>query len=142
MREAPARRPRAASGGPAGFAARLRRLRLGAGLTQEALAERAGLGVRTVQALEEAESWPRRGTAQRLAQALGLAGDAAGAFGGGPAARPAAPARGSGPPSGPPGPPHTLPLQLTSFVGRERELGEVLALLAGPRLLTLTGAGG
>jgi predicted ATPase/class 3 adenylate cyclase len=40
---------------------------------------------------------------------------------------------------------HTnLPVQTTPFVGRERELGEVLALLLGPglRLLTLTGAGG
>jgi predicted ATPase/class 3 adenylate cyclase len=35
-----------------------------------------------------------------------------------------------------------LPLQLTSFVGRERELAEVKGLLAGARLLTLTGAGG
>jgi predicted ATPase/DNA-binding SARP family transcriptional activator len=35
-----------------------------------------------------------------------------------------------------------LPVQLTSFVGRERELAEVRRLLAGTRLLTLTGAGG
>src|SRR3954447_20746871 len=37
-----------------------------------------------------------------------------------------------------------LPEQPTPFVGREKELGEVLALLAGPktRLLTLTGPGG
>jgi predicted ATPase/class 3 adenylate cyclase len=38
--------------------------------------------------------------------------------------------------------PHNLPLQLTSFVGRERELAEVARLLATTRLLTLTGAGG
>ena len=38
--------------------------------------------------------------------------------------------------------PHNLPLQLTSFVGRERELAEVAALLAAHRLVTLTGAGG
>jgi non-specific serine/threonine protein kinase len=42
--------------------------------------------------------------------------------------------------------PHNLPLQLTSFVGRERELLEVTKLLTEPptgsRLLTLTGAGG
>ncbi|HEY2715716.1 MAG TPA: BTAD domain-containing putative transcriptional regulator, partial [Solirubrobacterales bacterium] len=36
----------------------------------------------------------------------------------------------------------TLPRQLTSFVGRERELGETAALLGANRLLTLTGAGG
>jgi predicted ATPase len=35
-----------------------------------------------------------------------------------------------------------LPSQLTSFVGRERELAEAAALLRNSRLLTLTGAGG
>jgi predicted ATPase/DNA-binding CsgD family transcriptional regulator len=35
-----------------------------------------------------------------------------------------------------------LPVQLTSFVGREAELAEVARLLAQHRLLTLTGAGG
>ena len=35
-----------------------------------------------------------------------------------------------------------LPLQLTSFVGRERELAEVKRLLGTTRLLTFTGAGG
>ncbi len=35
-----------------------------------------------------------------------------------------------------------LPSQLTSFVGRERELTEAAALLSDARLLTLTGAGG
>jgi predicted ATPase/class 3 adenylate cyclase len=38
--------------------------------------------------------------------------------------------------------PHNLPLQLTSFVGRERELKELAQLLGTTRLLTLTGAGG
>jgi predicted ATPase/DNA-binding SARP family transcriptional activator len=35
-----------------------------------------------------------------------------------------------------------LPVQLTTFVGREREVATLRALLAGTRLLTLTGAGG
>src|SRR5215469_13806389 len=35
-----------------------------------------------------------------------------------------------------------LPVQLTSFVGREAEMTQVHALLAGRRLVTLTGAGG
>lgn len=35
-----------------------------------------------------------------------------------------------------------LPRQLTSFIGRERELAETTALLSRTRLLTLTGAGG
>jgi len=38
--------------------------------------------------------------------------------------------------------PNNLPVQLTSFIGRERELGEVKRLLASTRLLTLTGSGG
>ncbi len=38
--------------------------------------------------------------------------------------------------------PHNLPLQLTSFLGRERELAEIQALLGQHRLLTLTGPGG
>ena len=39
-------------------------------------------------------------------------------------------------------PEHNLPAELTSFVGRERELDEIDSLLQQTRLLTLTGAGG
>jgi predicted ATPase/DNA-binding CsgD family transcriptional regulator len=39
-------------------------------------------------------------------------------------------------------PPHNLPLELSSFVGREKELAEVKRLLENNRLLTLTGPGG
>ena len=35
-----------------------------------------------------------------------------------------------------------LPIPLTSFIGRERELAEVMDSLADTRLLTLIGAGG
>ena len=38
--------------------------------------------------------------------------------------------------------PNNLPQQVTSFIGRERELTEVRKLLASARLLTLVGAGG
>ena len=37
---------------------------------------------------------------------------------------------------------HNLPAQLTSFVGRQTEIDELRELLAGNRLVTLTGAGG
>jgi predicted ATPase/DNA-binding SARP family transcriptional activator len=37
---------------------------------------------------------------------------------------------------------HNLPAQLTSFIGRERELGEIERLLREHRLVTLTGTGG
>ena len=38
--------------------------------------------------------------------------------------------------------PNTLPTQPTSFIGRTREMEELVALLAATRLLTLTGPGG
>jgi predicted ATPase/class 3 adenylate cyclase len=38
--------------------------------------------------------------------------------------------------------PNNLPKQLTSFVGRERELAEAVRLLVGSRILTMTGPGG
>jgi predicted ATPase/class 3 adenylate cyclase len=38
--------------------------------------------------------------------------------------------------------PNNLPLQLTSFIGREEEMAEAMQLLSRTRLLTLTGAGG
>ncbi|HTI46643.1 MAG TPA: tetratricopeptide repeat protein [Casimicrobiaceae bacterium] len=38
--------------------------------------------------------------------------------------------------------PNNLPLQTTSFVGRDRELAQVKSMLARSRLVTLTGAGG
>lgn len=37
---------------------------------------------------------------------------------------------------------HNLPVQLTAFIGREKEIAEITELLTGTRLLTLTGAGG
>jgi len=39
-------------------------------------------------------------------------------------------------------PAHNLPVELTSFIGREDELEEISALVGHTRLLTLTGAGG
>jgi predicted ATPase/class 3 adenylate cyclase len=38
--------------------------------------------------------------------------------------------------------PNNLPTQLTTFVGRDKELAEAVALLGGTRLLSLTGPGG
>jgi predicted ATPase/class 3 adenylate cyclase len=38
--------------------------------------------------------------------------------------------------------PHNMPVQLTSFVGREHEVAELKPLLVSSRLLTLTGPGG
>ena len=45
-------------------------------------------------------------------------------------------------PSASPTPPHNLPLQLASFIGREKEQNEIIELIAKNRLVTLTGSGG
>src|ERR1700761_2260252 len=67
--------------GGSGFAAVLRRHRLRAGLTQDELAARAAIGVRTVRDLERGRaSRPQRTTVELLAAALGLAGAAREAF--------------------------------------------------------------
>src|SRR5579864_179795 len=54
------------------FGPLLAQYRSAANLTQEALAERAGVGVRTIQALERGDSRPRQDTLARLARALAL----------------------------------------------------------------------
>ena len=59
-------------GQPASFGALLRQHRLAAGLTQEALADRAGLSARAVQHLERGLGQPQRRTARLLAEALAL----------------------------------------------------------------------
>src|SRR5512140_392865 len=84
------------------FAGLLRLLRTGAGLTQEELAEAAGLSPRSVSDLERGiNRTARKDTAELLAGALGLAGPAralfvAAARGRGPAAAVLAAMRGQG----------------------------------------------
>ena len=67
--------------GALGFGGLLRQLRAGAGLTQEELAEAAGLSPRGVSALERGVNrTARKDTAELLASALGLAGPARAVF--------------------------------------------------------------
>jgi predicted ATPase/DNA-binding XRE family transcriptional regulator len=116
----------------------LRRHRVTAGLTQEALAERAGLSVRGLSDLERgARRAPYRDTAIRLAEALGLDGTDRAAL--------VARTRRAGPRAVVP--PAGLsvaspPVPLSSFIGREREIAQVRRLLRESRLLTLIGTGG
>src|ERR671916_1327285 len=56
--------------------------------------------------------------------------------------RAAEPAEAETAPRTPQRPPNNLPLELSSFVGREKELVEIERLLEDSRLLTLTGSGG
>jgi non-specific serine/threonine protein kinase len=116
----------------------LREQRRRAGLTQEALAERAGISVRSIQALESGDNQPQRDTARRLVLALGLLDEDRTRFEA--AATGAARWRLSAAPSD--APTHNLPLELTSFVGRVAEMAAVRTLLAETRLLTLVGTGG
>lgn len=140
--------------GGASFGERLRRLRLANGLTQRELAERAGVSLRGLNALESGRHQaPRARTIARLAEALGFTADDRAVFeaaGRGRAAGgrilelvpppPAAAAASVAPGERP----YNLPLPPTALLGREREQAELMALLRrdDARLVTLTGPGG
>jgi len=128
------------------FGALIRRYRTAAGLSQEALAERANLSARAISDLERGlKQAPRRDTVELLAQALGLAPDER-------AALEATVSRRRGPPPVPTSPSTetpraslgALPVPLTPLIGREHEEAAAAHLLTQPgvRLLTLTGPGG
>src|SRR5215207_3319490 len=125
---------------PTAIGHRLKRLRASEGLTQEELAERAGVSARLVSDLERgAILRPRRDTVRMLADGLRLTGAERDGF--------TATARGwteGDTPGGPPLGRTGLPLPPTSLVGRSRELAAATSLLLQPetRLLTLTGPGG
>ncbi len=113
------------------FAELLRRLRADARLTQEELAEAAGLSPRSVSDLERGiNRTAQRGTARLLADALRLSGLRREHF--------IAAARGQARPI----PQGNLPTELTAFIGRDREVADVRALVESSRLVTLTGPGG
>lgn len=121
-----------------GFGDLLRRHRNAAGLTQEDLAERAGLNPDTISLLERGERRrPHRYTMQSLAEALGLSQRDRSRFE--TAARMPAVSADAHDVQLP-----NLPLHPTPFIGREREVEEVRYRLLHPdlRLLTLTGPGG
>ncbi len=123
---------------PITFGALLKRYRMAAGLTQEALAERASLSTRAVSDLERGLSRvPRYDTLDLLTTAMSLtASQRAALFA---AARPPLPG----------GDAKATPLQMlpfppTALLGREQEVAQALGLVQerGVRLLTLTGPGG
>ena len=117
------------------FGTLLKRQREAASLSQEELAERAGLSVQAVSALEQGlRRSPHLTTVRHLADALGLQGPQRVAF--------EAASRGQSPVLAPAA--LTLPTLLTPLIGRECEEAAIIHLLRqqGVRLLTLTGPGG
>ncbi len=136
------------------FGGLLRQFRLDAGMTQQQLAERAKLSVEAISLLERgARTRPQRETVVLLGRALELSPQReallVNTIGIAHPSRQRArsdalnasllqvvrsdaqtTAR------------HNLPQQLTSFVARKRELGEVEALLREHRLVTVVGSGG
>ena len=126
----------------ADFALLLRRHRVAAGLTQEALAARAGLSARGISDLERGvRRVPQRETVRLLATGLGL-GPAEHAAMVAAARRPSAPARLASVPPG--ADPFAGTTALTPFVGRATERERLGALLGSPEatFLTVTGPGG
>jgi predicted ATPase/DNA-binding XRE family transcriptional regulator len=131
----------------ASFGQQLRRFRLRAGLSQAALAERAGVAAAAVAALERGlRRTPYPQTLGALADALGLSPEDRADF----AAAGTRPARPGGQASmlRERAAEHAaqLPAWLTSLVGRDAELATVRSLLhpsgSAARLLTLVGPGG
>jgi len=111
------------------FASLLRQLRSDAGLTQEQLAEAAGLSPRSISDLERGVNLTaRRDTTRLLADALGLTGAARAGFetvarGRRPGAEPP---RGQAAATSTATATRTLPRDISSFTGRELELSQLL----------------
>ena len=126
------------------FGTLLRASRVAAGLTQEALAEAAGLSTRAISDLERGvKRHPHFESLRRLADALGLAGEARAHFEAVGHDAPL-PLHRAPVPLPPPPPLAPLPVPLTPLVGREREIAAAVALLrrADVRWLTVLGPGG
>ncbi|MGC2406034.1 MAG: helix-turn-helix domain-containing protein, partial [Candidatus Cybelea sp.] len=128
------------------FGTLLRSFRLTAGLSQEALAERAGMSAHGIRALERGyRRTPQRGTLVLLSGALALSDEQQQELEVAAArwvllrdGRKASVTVGPWPDRLT----SNLPLSLASFVGRERELDEIATLVREHRLVTLTGSGG
>ena len=109
---------------PVGFASLLRKLRRKARLTQEELAGAADVSVRAVSNLERgAVITPQKDTVRLLADALGLVGPVRAEF--------EAAARGPAAPGGVAAATRTLPRDIASFTGRQRELEQLAKAAAG-----------
>lgn len=123
------------------FAQHLRQLREAAGLSQEELAERSGLSRDAISALERGKrQYPHPATLRMLADGLRLDDAELQTLKILSRRNSATPLREE---TRTAISPDDLPMPLTSLIGREAELAEILHLIAnGARLITLTGPGG
>ena len=113
---------------PVTFSSMLRRLRTDVRLTQWELATAANLSVRAVSDLERGvASTPHRDTVRLLADALHLIGPARAEFEAAARGHPAA----EGPEAATAAAMRSLPRDVTSFTGRERELAKLAEAAAG-----------
>jgi transcriptional regulator with XRE-family HTH domain len=121
----------------------LRAHRIAAGLTQESLAERAGLSVHGIQKLEQGVTHPYRDSARRLATALQLSGRDEAIFKS--AAQPLPRVRRAPvllPVISKLQAQHNLSLPITSFIDEAGQTAAVMDRLRANRLVTITGPGG
>lgn len=122
---------------PRPFGDLLRQYRIAAGLTQEVLAERAQMSLAAIGKLERgARQKPYRATIALLAGALALSEDHRLELERAARVRPSSTSTGNVETA------ISLPIHFSRFVGRERDLRNVAAILASHRLVTLVGAGG
>jgi tetratricopeptide (TPR) repeat protein/transcriptional regulator with XRE-family HTH domain len=124
-----------------GLGARLRAGRLAAGLSQEELAERAGVSIRAISNLERGRvRWPYPDTVHRLADALNLRGEARDGFIGAAARRLASVSSAASDASGNRDEgrtarrvvPRQLPAPVPGFSGRDTELAVLSQMLRQP----------
>jgi predicted ATPase/DNA-binding XRE family transcriptional regulator len=128
-----------ASRAPA-FGDLLKRHRIAAGVTQEHLADVARISTNAISSLERGiRRAPHRDTVALLATALRLSEGERRNF---EEAAAIMRGRGGGDASASSRTAVNLPAFLTSFVGREYEIAQLVELLAQQRLLTITGSGG
>jgi len=122
---------------PSRFATLLRQHRIDCGLSQDALAEAAGISTSAIGAYERGvHSAPHRTTIRMLADALRLDGAIRAEFEGAARRKPRSSSQADRIPAG------NLPLPATSFIGRERDLEQLQELFGRHRIVTLTGSGG